>query len=72
MNTVGITEARTKLSALLREVEAGGDVIVTRRGKPVARLEPTSSGFDRAKARRAADGLRAASKGHTRVGPSRP
>ena len=70
MHTVGVFEAKNKLTALLDEVEAGGEVLITRRGKPVARLVRAEPGFDRAKARRAADGLRAASKGHTLGGVS--
>jgi prevent-host-death family protein len=35
---VGIFEAKTHLSALLDEVERGGEVTITRHGKPVARL----------------------------------
>lgn len=31
-------EAKTHLSALLEEVAAGEDVVITRRGRPVARL----------------------------------
>ncbi|MDB5559415.1 MAG: prevent-host-death family protein [Enterovirga sp.] len=37
-----VHEAKTHLSRLLAEVEAGGTVIITRRGKPVAKLEPLS------------------------------
>ncbi len=33
-------EAKTQLSRLIEEVEAGGEVIVARAGKPVARLSP--------------------------------
>jgi prevent-host-death family protein len=65
MHTVGVFEARNRLTALLDEVENGGEVIITRRGRPIARLAPLESGFNRAKARAAADGLRAASKGQT-------
>ena len=36
MKTVGIFEAKTNLSRLLEEVERGRDVMITRRGKPVA------------------------------------
>lgn len=63
MHTVGVFEAKNRLTALLDEVEEGGEVVITRRGKPVARLVPVDVGFDRTKAKRAADGLRAASKG---------
>ncbi len=63
MRTVGVFEAKNRLTALLDEVEGGGEVLITRRGRPVARLVPVDVGFDRAKAKRAADGLRAASRG---------
>ncbi|GAB5520934.1 MAG: hypothetical protein RhofKO_31850 [Rhodothermales bacterium] len=36
--TVGVHEAKTKLSDLLRQVEAGATVVITRRGEPVAEL----------------------------------
>ena len=36
--TVGAFEAKTKLSELLDKVEAGEEVVITRRGKEVARL----------------------------------
>jgi prevent-host-death family protein len=65
MHTVGVFEAKNRLTALLDEVEEGGEVIITRRGKPIARLAPLETGFNRAKARAAADGLRVASKGQT-------
>jgi prevent-host-death family protein len=38
MITVGAFEAKTKLSALLDKVEAGEDVMITRHGKPIARI----------------------------------
>lgn len=38
MKTVGTLEAKTHLSQLLDEVERGEQVIITRHGKPVARL----------------------------------
>ena len=70
MHTVGVFEAKNRLTALLDEVEAGGEVIITRRGRPIARLAPLDSGFDRAKARAAAEGLRTASRGQTLGGLS--
>lgn len=39
---VTVHEAKTHLSRLLQEVEAGQTVTITRRGKPVARLEPVA------------------------------
>ena len=38
MKTVGIFDAKTHLSSLIDEVERGGEVVITRHGKPVARL----------------------------------
>lgn len=42
MREVGVLEAKTHLSALLDEVERGREaIIITRHGRPVARLLPT-------------------------------
>ena len=38
MTTVNVHEAKTNLSRLLAQVEAGEDVVIARNGKPVARL----------------------------------
>ena len=38
MVTVNVHEAKTHLSRLLAQVEAGEDVVIARGGKPVARL----------------------------------
>lgn len=56
-------EAKNRLSALLAEVARGVEVIITKRGVPVAKLVPATPGFDREKARRAAAGLRRESSG---------
>ena len=40
MATVNVSEAKTHLSRLLARVEMGEDVVIARRGKPVARLVP--------------------------------
>ena len=63
--SVGVHEAKTHLSRLLERVSAGEEIVITRRGKPVAKLVPTGPGFDRAKARRAVEGLLEASRGVT-------
>ena len=49
METVGAFEAKTKLSELLDLVERGGEVTITRRGEPVARLVPISRNDERAR-----------------------
>ena len=40
MRSVNVHEAKTQLSKLLEEVEAGGRVIIARAGEPVAVLGP--------------------------------
>jgi prevent-host-death family protein len=40
MKTFSVMEAQHNLAALLREVEAGRDLTITRRRKPVAVLSP--------------------------------
>lgn len=42
MKTVGAFYAKTHLAVLLDEVEKGEVVIVTKRGRPVARLVPVA------------------------------
>jgi prevent-host-death family protein len=41
MKQVGIFEAKTNLSSLVEEVEKGAEVVITRHGKPVAKLVRT-------------------------------
>jgi prevent-host-death family protein len=62
---IGAFEAKNTLSALLDEVELGGEVTITRHGKPVARLVPATGGVDREKAKRAVEAIRAMRKGVT-------
>jgi prevent-host-death family protein len=45
---VNVYEAKTQLSKLLEQVEAGEEIVIARNGKPVARLVP----FQRAPVRR--------------------
>ena len=65
MREVGAFEAKNKLGQLLDQVEHGEEIIITRRGRAVARLVPTESGFDRDKARRAVAGILELSKSAT-------
>lgn len=53
MQQVQIAEAKAHLSALLERVEAGEEIVIARRGKPVARLIPEPKG-----GRSAADAFR--------------
>ena len=43
MREVGVQEAKTHLSKLLREVEAGCEIVILRGGKAVARIVPVSA-----------------------------
>jgi antitoxin (DNA-binding transcriptional repressor) of toxin-antitoxin stability system len=63
MKEVGAFEAKNTLSALLDLVEQGEEVVITRHGKPVAKLTRPGPSFDREKARAAAERIRALSKG---------
>jgi len=38
MSTISVAEAKARLSELLDRVEAGEEVVITRRGKAIARL----------------------------------
>jgi prevent-host-death family protein len=63
MHEVGAFEAKNRLGALLDRVEHGEEIVITRRGKPIAKLVPAGPGFDKEKARRAIAGLIEASRG---------
>jgi prevent-host-death family protein len=65
MREIGAFEAKNKLGQLLDQVERGEEITITRHGRPVAKLVSAHQGFDRDKARRAAEGLREASRGVT-------
>ena len=40
MKNIGIKKARQILSGLIDQVEAGEEIVITRQGKPVAKLIP--------------------------------
>ncbi|HWB47666.1 MAG TPA: type II toxin-antitoxin system prevent-host-death family antitoxin [Stellaceae bacterium] len=63
MHQVGAFEAKNRLGSLLDMVEHGEQVVITRRGKAIAKLVPADDRFDREKARRAAAGLIETSRG---------
>ncbi len=47
MRRAGIREARQSLSDLIDEVQAGREVVITDRGRPVARLLPPDTATTR-------------------------
>ena len=62
MITVGAFEAKTTLSALLERVAGGEEVVITKHGRPVARLVPAGD-VDRRAAKTAIAALRRGSRG---------
>lgn len=60
---ISASEAGNRLGALLNRVEAGEAVVITRRGRPVARLIPAIAVHDHVDAKRAADALLAVTHG---------
>ncbi len=58
MNEVGAFEAKNTLGSLLDRVEQGEEIVITRHGKPVARLVPNAGGIDRDQAKAAATRIR--------------
>ena len=63
MRKIGAFEAKNTLGALLDRVENGEEVVITRRGKDVARLVPAAGGIDRTRAEHARRGLLEVSRG---------
>lgn len=63
MRTIGAFEAKNRLSELLEAAENGEEVMITKHGRPVAKLGPVEP-FDRAKAREAAEWLKEFRKKH--------
>lgn len=60
MTTAGVAELKARLSEYLARVQAGTEILVTERGRPVARIVPVGDGGDLAELER---------QGAVRVGP---
>jgi prevent-host-death family protein len=58
MDEIGSFDAKNKLSELLSKAERGEETVITRRGRPVAKLVPLSVGHDVQSARRAMGRIR--------------
>ncbi len=61
MLEIGAFEAKNTLGALLDRVQGGEEIIITRHGKPVARLVPNMGAIDRTQGHAAAKRIRARS-----------
>ncbi len=62
MRQIGAFEAKNTLGTLLDLVEHGEEVVITRHGKPVARMVKETSSSDRSAATQAAEAIRALAK----------
>ena len=58
MTIVGAYEAKTHLPSLLQRVEGGEEILITRHGRPVARLLPLSTTRRRGRLREAVQAIR--------------
>ncbi len=65
MKEIGAFEAKSRFGQLLDWVDAGEEVVITRRGKVVARVVPPASVVDYGAALAAADRIRARRRGVT-------
>ena len=65
MKEIGAFEAKNKFGQLLDWVEAGDEVVITRRGKIVARLVPPAAAVDHGAGIAAAARIRARRRGVT-------
>ncbi len=54
MFEIGAFEAENTLESLLDRVQDGEEILITRRGRPVARLVPSTGSSDRSQAEAAA------------------
>lgn len=59
MLEIGAFEAKNTLGALLDRVEHGEEIVITRHGKPVARLVPNAGSIDQGQARAVLERMRA-------------
>ena len=58
MDEIGSFDAKNRFSELLAKAEQGNEIVITRRGRPVAKLVPLATGHDRERAREAMQRVR--------------
>ena len=58
MKEIGAFEAKNTFGSLLDRVQRGEEIVITRHGKPVARLVPNTGRIDRSQARAALQRIR--------------
>jgi prevent-host-death family protein len=42
MESISVADAKAHLSDILSRIEQGGEMVITRRGRPIARLSPVN------------------------------
>jgi prevent-host-death family protein len=69
---VGAFEAKNTLGTLLDRVERGEEIVITRHGKPVARLVPNTQNIDQDEVRAAFERIRQQARQLAKDNPGRP
>ena len=67
---VSVSDAKGKLTELVKRAEAGDEVILTRRGKEVARLMPIAAAPSAASRRALMDKVRSSASAKASPGPA--
>jgi prevent-host-death family protein len=67
---VPVSEAKGQLTELVRRAEAGEEIVLTRHGQAVVRLEPVKGAPDTAGRRALLEAVRAAAVAKAAAGPS--
>jgi prevent-host-death family protein len=58
VSEIGVFDAKNKLSELIDRVEQGEEIVITRRGRPIAKLVSVNALPNRERARLAAERIR--------------
>ncbi len=67
---IPVTAAKAQLTELVRRAEAGEEIVLTRHGRPAARLVPAALPPDERARRALIDSVRTAAKGRIKPGPT--
>lgn len=67
---ISVTEAKAQLTELVRRAEAGEEIVLTRHGKPAARLIPAAPPPDERARRALIASIQAAARHRIKPGPT--
>jgi prevent-host-death family protein len=67
---ISVTDAKARLTRLVRRAEAGDEIVLTRRGRPVVRLAPIKAPVDREARRKLIAEIQASAAAKATPGPS--